>query len=184
MPRLLGFGQRRVEGRGEKTIAVGSSELLQSCCDADPIRFRHHPRWQSSIAKTLPYSNPFTTKPGRFELLLHLDCPLFPLFSFLWTTTPAASCWLSPDPCGFQYLHSCFYPITMLARTNIYMGFRSNPEILSAVQNFQMCRDLNRETCAGSAYSQVKTDSTCSTNLSNNWKDSRNASNGKMHIGD
>jgi hypothetical protein len=32
----------------------------------------------------------------------------------------------------------------------IYMGFRSNPEILSAVQNFQMCRDPNRETCAGS----------------------------------
>jgi hypothetical protein len=63
------------------------------------------------------------------------------------------------------------------------MGFRSNPEILSAVQNFQMCRDPNRETCAGSAYSQVKTDCTCSTNLSNNWNDSRNASNGKCILG-
>lgn len=75
-------GWRRVEGRGEKTIAVGSSEMLQPCCNADPIRFRDHPRWQSSIAKTLPYSNPFTTNPGRFELLLHLDYPLFLSFLF------------------------------------------------------------------------------------------------------
>jgi hypothetical protein len=44
VPRLLGFGQRRVEGRGEKTIAVESSEMLQPCCNADPIRFRDHPR--------------------------------------------------------------------------------------------------------------------------------------------